>query len=446
MVYMSVLKDKIEKLLAPAGLKYEKTDYRFSISETIILFGLALIIFSIPFNHINAIKSAGIIMALFGWLSYKAIRREWKIRYNPLFFPIAVFLAAVLISLFTCYDFHYTLKRIRGEILTLILLFIIITDYCTHKDKIYIIFYFFLGGNILALILFLVQFYYNDFSIIKFTFSIARKEFMSKGLPHTSIYFLLSTTFIYIAFYYVKRLKWFLALIPYFLVNMFLLLVSNQRAALVGMVCVFLAHFILLKEHRRKSFVVILIIFGVSTAFVLFTPLKTIIVHEDWSKIIKMDLSSESKYDSFQLRVKIQRYFWNYLKKNPFNGVGYGRKNLKKVEKELTIKKPADLSHAHNMFFNFALQTGVQGLLALLYLIIVQFKISWTGLKESKNNLDRFLFAGTSFFMIGIWTRLQLDDVFRYGTALSYWIIIAMATSLGFTVRRDGKTRDWKTG
>ena len=430
---MQRFKDKIKDILS---IITEGIDFRLYSLDTLFFFGLSLIIFTLQFNHIKATRNTGIIIVLLSWIIQKVINKDWKIRTNPLLIPIAVFFAATLISMISCYNFSYTLSRIRGEILTFSLLFIAITDFCNTRNKTYIILYLFLISNLFTILLFFVVFCAYHFNIQDFMNSVCTKQLFFKGLPHTSTYFLFSTTFIYSALYYIKHIKGYFIFVPYFLLNLFFLFISNQRGALIGFFCVLFMHFLFFKQHRKRILQTILFIFIISVILIITTPFKTMLIHEDWSKIAELNFSTKNKEDSMQVRVHIQDYFFQYLKKHPFRGVGYGRKNLRKVEKALTIPKPK-LTHAHNVFFNVALQTGLQGLLALLYLIFIQFKIIRHGFKESRYNLDRFLFLGTFLFMIGIWSRMQIDDVFRYGTALGYWVVMGMITSLWLNIKQE---------
>ena len=430
---MQRFKDKIKVI---RSVITEGTDFRLYSLDTLFFFGLSLIIFTLQFNHIKGTSNTGITIVLLSWIIQKVISKDWKIRTNPLLIPIVILFATTLISLISCYNFSYTLSRIRGEILTLSLLFIAIADFCNTHNKTYIILYLFLISNLFTILLFLSVFCVYHFNIHDFVNSVASKQLFFTGLPHSSAYFLFSTTLIYSALYYIKYMKWYFILVPYFLLNLFFLFICNQRGALIGFFCVLFVHFLFFKQHRKRSFYTILFIFIISGIIVITTPFKTILIHEDWSKIAKLNFSSKNKEDSVQVRIHIQQYFFQYLKKHPFKGVGYGRKNLRKVEKVLTIPKPT-LTHAHNVFFNIALQTGLQGLLALLYLIFIQFKMTLNGFKESRHNLDRFLFLGTFLFMIGIWSRMQIDDVFRYGTALGYWIVMGMITSLWLNIKQE---------
>ena len=138
---MQRFKDKIKVI---RSVITEGTDFRLYSLDTLFFFGLSLIIFTLQFNHIKGTRNTGITIVLLSWIIQKVISKDWKIRTNPLLIPIVILFATTLISLISCYNFSYTLSRIRGEILTLSLLFIAIADFCNTRNKTYIILYLFL--------------------------------------------------------------------------------------------------------------------------------------------------------------------------------------------------------------------------------------------------------------------------------------------------------------
>ncbi len=64
--------------------------------------------------------------------------------------------------------------------------------------------------------------------------------------------------------------------------------------------------------------------------------------------------------------------------------------NFDKVVSELKELPPRGFNHAHNAFLNLALHTGVQGLLALILILFVQFKMAWKGNKGACNEFDKY--------------------------------------------------------
>ena len=411
------------------------------VPDLMVIAGLSLFIISIPLNHTNTLESSGFFLALSGWLASKILDKNLKIRPNPLIIPLGIVFVTILISLITCLDFSYTLKTIKRDFLQYSIIFLLITDYCRENKKIVIIAYIFLFSNILTLLIFLIRFGYFYFDIKSFSLSMANTEFLFKSLTHTSTYFLFTTTFIYTFLFYVKKIKFFILSACCFLINLFFLFLSNQRAALLGIFFVFISHIFILKNQRIKSIIALLIITLVTTVLIAYTPLKSMLIHENWSKIANLDFSVNNniKKDSAQVRILGLKYFLNYIYKHPFKGVGYGRKNLKKIDKNSNIKKPLPILHAHNVIVNTILQTGLYGLIALLYLIFKQIILLREGFKKSGCDFEKFIFSGSILFMIGFWIRMQFDDVYRHGTAFTYWIIIGMATSLWLNMEKNDK-------
>ena len=395
-----------------------------------VIIGLGMIIFIIPFKHLNAFKSIGVAMVCIGWLSLKVRFHNWKVRSNPLLLPLLLFFITILISTISCYYLNYTQNKIISEFIRLTILFIIIADYCDTRDKVAKIFLLFLSANIASLIYFGFQFFYNGFNIQEFSQAICTGQWISDGTPRTSTYFLFAVTFIYVAFFYVKGLKLYVGLTLLFMLNIFFLITTNQRGALLACFCVFVSLPLIYQKNIKKILIAILLTILFSGIIITATPLKSMLIHENWSQIKKLDFSIKDKSGSLVLRLQIQRYAWQYLKKHPFTGIGYGRKNFDKVVSELKELPPRGFNHAHNAFLNLALHTGVQGLLALILILFVQFKMAWKGNKEACNEFDKYFFTASMLYIIGFWIRMQFDDVVRRGIALNYWIIIGLMTSL----------------
>ncbi len=411
-------------------LRQKKIPAFMRFFDLMLIIGFGLIIFTIPFKHLTAFKSIGIAMVFIGWLSLKAMSHSWKIRPNPLLLPLLLLFIAISGSIFSCYYLNYTLNKIISEFLRLTIIFIIIIDYCDSRNKAIKISKLFLLANITSLIYFGFQFFYHNFDIQKFSHAVCAGQWISNGTPRTSTYFLFAVTFIYVAFFYIKGLKNYAGLTVLFLLNIFFLIATNQRAPLLACFCVFVSLPLIYKKNIKKILIIILLTISCSGILIIATPLKTMLIHENWSQIKKFDFSIKEKSGSLVLRLQIQKYVLQYLKKHPFAGIGYGRKNFDKVVAELKELPPLGFNHAHNAFLNLALHTGVQGLLALILIIFVQFRMAWKGARAALNEFDKYFFTATMLYIIGFWVRMQFDDVVRRGIALNYWIIIGLMTSL----------------
>jgi len=422
-------------------LRQKKIPAFMKFFDLMLIIGFGLIIFTIPFKHLTVFKSIGIAMVFIGWLSLKVMSHNWKIRPNPLLLPLLLLFIAISGSIFSCYYLNYTLNKIISEFLRLTIIFIIITDYCDSRNKVIEIFKLFLLANIVSLIYFGFQFFYHNFDIQKFSQAISTGQWISNGTPRTSTYFLFAVTFIYAAFFYIKGFKLYVGLTVLFLFNIFFLIATNQRGTLLACFCIFVSLPLIYKKNIKKILIAILLTILFSGIIIIATPLKTMLVHENWSQIKKLDFSIKDKSGSFVLRLQIQRYVWQYLKKHPFTGIGYGRKNFDKVVAEVKESPPRGFNHAHNAFLNLALHTGVQGLLALILIIFIQFRMAWKGARDALNEFDKYFFTATMLFIIGFWIRMQFDDVMRRGIALNYWIIIGLMASLFLNLATEKNNR-----
>ena len=410
-------------------------------SQLMVYFGFFLIVCTIPINHTNTIESAGVILALVGIIGCRAVRNDWKINSNPLNVPILFVIAVILLSLLSAYNLSYTLNQLWSEFLTYTVLFYAVADFCRERKIIYRFLFLFFLANLLALCLFFYQLYLNDFSLACFQLSLADKKYFSKGLPAESTYFLFISSFYYTALYYLKQKRFFLLAGTLLAINLYLLYLSYQRAGILAMgVVVIVPLFFWRQIVAKRISIVVSLTLILLVLLVIVTPIKSKFIYRNWSETISGQfVDNPDRNDSIQLRLGAQRFFLQYFRHHLFTGVGYGKSNLRKIDESSSRPCPGGAIHAHNVFFDFALQTGVQGLAAFLLLVFAQFRVAVQGLKQSTELFDRFVFTGALCYMSGFWVRMQFDDVYRSGTALAYWMIMAITVSLSLIVRSGQK-------
>jgi O-antigen ligase len=403
-----------------------------STKEIPIFLGLGLVIFTIPFDHKRSIELIGIVIAFMGWLWHRSSVGFYSLRDNPLFLPLCLFLTTIIISFFFCLDFENSFKNLYREFLSYTVLFLIAADLTSNKKNFPILILFFLASNIVCNLVYLYQFYLNGFVFEKFLNSFAEGEFLSIGKSHGSTYFLFASIFCLTAFFHAKKIKDYLIISILTLSNFFMLFVADQRGALVGFLFAFISHIILFKSDRKKFLVVSFAVSICAIVFIFYTPIKSRLIHEDWSKIKKFDFSEDytKGSDTTQIRVFGIQYFLEYLKEHPFTGVGYGRKNIKKIEERFESVEKFDIADAHNVFINMAIFLGIQGLIAFLYIVFVQFKTVWKATRIQTSNLEKYFLKATLLYMIGFYVRIQFSDMYRHGSAFNFWIIIGMAFGL----------------
>jgi hypothetical protein len=415
----------------------EPRKYDFTRHELLMFLGLALVIFSIPFDHTRSIELIGIGIAWAGWIWHRHGVGFSSLKDNPLFFPLGLFFSAIIISFFFCLDIEYSFKNLYREFFSYTVLFFVAVDLTANKKNLSVLILLFLVSNIACILIHLYQFYANGFVLEKFLNSFAIGEFLSIGKSHGATYFLFASIFSFAAFFHAKKTSAFLLISTLTALNFFMLFVADQRGALVGLLFALVLHFALFKSDRRKFIWLSSAVSICAVIFIFATPMKSRLIHEDWSKIIRLDFAEDYTQgnDTAQIRVFGVKYFLEYLKEYPFTGVGYGRKNIKKIEERFQTVDKFDISDAHNVFINMAVFLGLQGLLAFAYLVFVQFKTVWKAIRVASDNLETYFLKATLLYMIGFYVRIQFSDMYRHGSAFNFWIIIGMAVGLAHQYR-----------
>jgi hypothetical protein len=426
----------------------EPRKYDFTRHELLMFLGLALVIFSLPFDHTRSIELIGIGIALAGWIWHRHGVGFSSLKDNPLLLPLGLFFTTIIISFFFCLDIQSSFKNLYREFLSYTVLFFITVDLSANKKKFSILILFFLIANIVCHLIYLYQFYSNGFVLEKFMNSFATGEFLSIGKSHGATYFLFAALFSFTAFFHAKKPSAFLLISTLTALNFFMLFVADQRGALVGLLFALVLHFALFKNDRRKFIWVSLAVSICAVIFIFATPMKSRLIHEDWSKIIRLDFAEDYTRgnDTTQIRVFGLKYFWEYLKEHPFTGVGYGRKNIKKIEDRFESAEKFDIADAHNVFIDMAIFLGVQGLLAFVYLVWVQFKTVWKANRIASDNLETYFLKATLLYMIGFFVRIQFSDMYRHGSAFNYWIILGMAVGAALQSRSSSASAQRASG
>ncbi|MCG6907016.1 MAG: O-antigen ligase family protein [Desulfobacteraceae bacterium] len=426
----------------------EPRKHDFAIHELLMVLGLALVIFSIPLDHTKSIELIGIALAFVGWLWHRFMMGFSSLRDNPLLLPLGLFFITIIISFFFCLDIEYSFKNLYREFLSYTVLFFVAVDLTFNKKNLPVLILLFLASNIASILIYLFQFYANGFVLEKFLSSFAIGEFLSIGKSHGATYFLFAAIFSFTAFFHVKKPGVFLLISTLTALNFFMLFVADQRGALLGLLFALVLHFALFKNDRRKFIRVSSAVSICTVIFIFATPIKSKLVHEDWSKIMRLNFSEDYTRgnDSTQIRVFGVKYFWEYLKEHPFTGVGYGRKNIKIIEERFQTIEKFDISDAHNVFVNMAVFLGLQGLLAFTYLVWAQFKTVWRAIRIASDNLETYFLKATLLYMTAFFVRIQFSDMYRHGSAFNFWIILGMAVGLALQYRASSESAQRTSG
>ena len=216
---------------------------------------------------------------------------------------------------------------------------------------------------------------------------------------------------------YYKLISFFLTL--FFLLN---LLYSKSRGAWLG----FLAGILSLTwVKNKKLIVVVLIVIIVVSIFlpdVYINRFKSIFnLSTNRSNLTRLSLWKGSLY---------------MFKDNLVNGVGFG-KFQNSFERNYNFDNINTTVHAHNNFFQFAAETGIIGLISLLWLFFSILKLLYKKYKifRNKNKWDLFILstlAGVIMFSVQGLTEYNIGD---YEPLFLFWFLIALNISIFRNIR-----------
>jgi O-antigen ligase len=102
-----------------------------------------------------------------------------------------------------------------------------------------------------------------------------------------------------------------------------------------------------------------------------------------------------------------------------------------------TIKE-AGLVHGHNVFLELAIETGIQGALALMVTIIIQAKMLWNCWENSDHSEIKGLMATGLIFMVMFWGTNMFNIGFENGPSKLYWLFMAVPNGIAYAcVQKD---------
>jgi len=127
-------------------------------------------------------------------------------------------------------------------------------------------------------------------------------------------------------------------------------------------------------------------------------------------------------------RWKLWRYSLDQIAERPFTGTGFGKKASVQAYQEHFGSR--QLSHAHNMFLNAAVQMGIGGLAALLVLLSAMVLEFRTLFRSPDLDVRMLGIAGISL-VVALVARNMTEDAFSRGISLLFWSLVGMTLGYG---------------
>ncbi len=380
---------------------------------------LALIII-MPMEAITAAREIGLagvtaFMVLHLWLS-PAPR---PLRATPLALPLVFYVLTAVVSLFTAVDLHYSLRELRAEILKGLLLFYASAHFIQHERHLRQAWGALIIGAAVMSMAGLVLFFVGGGNPLE---TFVRAGSLHNGYGSFGTYLVTLWPYLLLAplaFADGRWRIWLLALIPLAAASAYL---TYSRATWLGMVCELALCFLVLGRHRLRNALLAVLAVLLLLGGLFMVPGSS---HgERWAKLFyEPETVGGTAGDLFSL--------WSHsideLADHPWRGIGLGRHSFSKAFREFRETHQPLLWHAHNMFFDLALQLGLQGLAAIIWVMASLVALLWPRSPPGREDALHLFGAATAIMVIGFAARNFFDDFFADDGSQLFWLLAGLA-------------------
>jgi len=388
--------------------------------RTIEFFSIACLLFVLPFSGFTTIKEILFFLLLISFAAerlagYKEVNRISLPDKFLLLFIIASFIWA-LIALITAIDpshsLHEILTKMSRQFLLFFLSFFIVKEIPVGKVK--WLFFFVLASAALMSAYACYQFYQSPLFFINRVHGFTGAFYRLSALLVLSIPLVIITAFSFQG--WLKRLSFIV--IPILFAALFFTFTRSAWIAVIVEALIFAGIF--LKKYRTLSFALsaatVLIIAGLS--------FKSVIPHQ-----ILIHGSEEPRIEAVKLSFEI-------IRKYPLTGIGYGKETFSKHYPDTYVK------HAHNIFLNTAVETGLVGLALLAAILGIVLKNFLFAIWHEKTPEKRLLLSGIFASFIGFLFLNLFDYMYHGWPGQMFWMIIGIGFALiGTSTQNDLKSR-----
>jgi len=387
---------------------------------------LVVLAAGLPFAEITFSRELGLLLGSAFWLARLALIGEWDLVRTPLDLPLALLLAAGLLSLVTAVDPGYTLHELRGEMIKDILIYYLAVNNLRTESRARVVLWALLAGTLIMDLYGLAHFFAHGGSLLS---PGVQEASLHRGNHELATYLIQVGPYLLLGLFFIQSRPHRAAFILFLVLHCFLAYATFARIVVVVLaVEIALVLFLL-----GVSWKIILIVLALALSVVAVALPRPILVLGD-KKYEGMARLGEVGVLGFKgSRADLWEKSFNYLKKHPFSGVGFGRRSWTKAFPEMRARHP-NFWHGHNTFLNLAVELGLQGLAAFIFLLYRIFKELWPGRGRGavwrRSGLSGLLIAGAWIMTWSYFLSNLTDDIYSNDAALLFWLLIGCAFSV----------------
>lgn len=395
------------------------TDILISFVDQGLGISLLLLLFSLPFAYVTAVREIALGLASFFWLMAMILNRRVLLPKTPLDWPLLAWVGVTLLSLVWAVNPDYSFKEIKGEIFKGVVIFYLVCYGVYREDRLKQVYLALILSNLLMVIWGIWDFFNLGGSLYDFTI---RASSLHSGYGSLGTYLITVIPFLLIGSFspLLKKFHW--ALRGLVLLNLFCVYITFGRAMWLGVAIEILVTGFILFQKR----VVIALCLGLVILFLLIP--RTVVFHGEGLPSGNGIVSHKVGGTAGDL-VDIWKLCFAFLQEKPFQGIGFGRNSFSEAFTDFRASHQPLLWHAHNTFLNIFFQTGLQGIAIFLWLVISTLYSLFQRSKEGISSWPGMIALAAGIMVIGFFLRNLFDDFYVDDNALLFWYLVGAALS-----------------
>ena len=382
-----------------------------------ILFSLAIYISQIPFPKDNAsVKSLSLAVVAVLWIARLILERRFTFVRTRLWWPFIILTLITLISVIGSINVEYSLKNIKKyTFISVFLFFVIVNNVRDLKDVKILLFALIISTGVFSFLALIDYYLFEPSFGSRLSF-----RYLDKNLGRFSVFYdiviPINLALIFITKDKIKNILFGLTL----LLSITTVFFMQMRASYLT---IFLSLLAITFVYRKRLFVFMLII-PFLVAIVMPTNMVTRAREMfKFGDYLKSDGVFNYRIDTWKGAVRI-------IKENPVLGLGVGKSNFGK-----TVKKFNDLNipydHAHNVYLQIAVELGLLGLAAFLWLFGSVF---YHGLKHylslPRNDEKAIIIFGILCSIGGLFLHGLIAYFYKHEGFYTLWVTVALLFAL----------------
>lgn len=405
-----------------------------ALADRGIIVCLGVLLLVLPMAHVNTIRDSAIVTALLLWAGTLWLERRLPFYDNPLNLPIILFSVTVVSSLFFSWNLLDTLDDIRGELLKVFALYYLVADRIRRDGSARHLLLIFFMASIIFCLFSIHDFFQHGGSLVKVAYRVGGLRDPSGGQVAGLIHCMVLA-------FLIPSLSWWrnpvqrILLCTTLILNFVALYMTFTRAAWLAIMvqCLFLVLAVDWPKWLKATIMATLIAMALSLPRGVFhhgersveiaSTVKLFFSADDCMTIYKKVGGSTGH------RLASYRFALDTIAREPFVPHGWGL-YLGKINGKGEQSKNSPFFDPMNSFLAIAYQTGVQGLLAFLFLLWNVWKLNWIRYKSLRSSFPKWFHLALLLVMIGFFVNVSFGMFYKDESALLLWLFIGMSVGL----------------